>query len=165
MICPVCDHAQEGAPECDVCGARLSAPPAAPVVASPLPGLEPTGLGGGAPAPAAEARAPWVESTASAPAPDGAVEPIEIDRTGHEAPVPARPPLAAAACRYCRAPAAPGQVFCDACGMRLPSHRSDPLAAPPEAVRCRGCGTVVTGRACPGCGARVPDAGEGAARS
>jgi len=70
--------------------------------------------------------------------------------------IPAEDPTAeppSAACRYCRAPALSGEIFCAHCGMRLSVF---PGAGPAgrEPVLCRDCGTPVLADSCPACGVR-----------
>ncbi len=132
VICPVCEHAQEGGAECDACGARLGAVnPAAEVPTATLPDLEPTAI----PATPAAAVPPsgvdadaWLERTASADV-GVTVEPLAVERVTADRASRDRTPASPLTCRYCRTPAAPGQQFCERCGMRLRSYR------PPDAGR------------------------------
>jgi predicted amidophosphoribosyltransferase len=59
-----------------------------------------------------------------------------------------------APCAYCRALAAPGAVFCQGCGMKLPVYRGVPREAPDE-VRCPECAGYVRDGTCALCCARV----------
>ena len=159
VICPLCEHAQERGAECDACGARLAAPepqPEAPT--GTLSGLETNAIDG-APGPAIASAEPdggaWLERTAAA-AVAVTVEALDVERAARDRPDRDRTPAAAPACRYCRTPAAPGQQFCEGCGMRLRSYRAPAADPDPGSVRCRGCGTVMEGPRCPGCGARAP---------
>src|SRR5512142_1905623 len=177
VVCPVCEHAQAGGSECEVCGARLAVPSAfldaeppiapmegleptfqaaVPALAPELfPGLEPTGA---APVPAPPADVlPDIEPTTTAPVdPPVAVLP-DMERIGDGVPVEERTPYpAVVVCRYCRTEAAPGAKLCERCGMRLPTAQ---LPAP-EPVGSAGvpmcsCGTPIRGPRCPSCGART----------
>jgi hypothetical protein len=63
----------------------------------------------------------WVERTAQDPvaAPQAAAL-SDVEPTAHASPPPPpHDPFALAVCRYCRTPAAPGDVFCERCGMKL----------------------------------------------
>lgn len=153
MICPVCEHPQEAGAECDVCGARLGPVPPIAVVPTTVPDLEPTVLADTAPTPAEGA--PWIERTATDPV-SAPVEALEVERATADPGSRQRTPVAALACRYCRTPAGPGQQFCERCGMRLMSYRPAEASSDADPVICRGCGTVVHGALCPGCGARAP---------
>jgi hypothetical protein len=176
MVCPVCEHEQERGVECFVCGKSLLAVAAradptpqldgleatrAEALPAPAPerfaDLEPTALE--APEPGALGDpAPWIERTARDPVLAATVEELEVERTA-AAPdaVPRRDLLEPPTCRYCRAPAAPGEVFCPRCGLKLAVYRSarpEERRGPPR--RCRFCGASGTGGACPSCGARLP---------
>ncbi len=174
VVCPVCEHAQPGGSECEVCGRRLQAPseagPPIPLLdglestrqpdvlavdTGPMPELERTSA---APvsAPAA-APVPDLELTGAAPV-DPPVAPLpDVERTGDGAPADERTPYpAVVVCRYCRTPAAVGERLCSRCGMRLPI--ADPAAIELEAeegVRMCTCGLPVRGSRCPSCGART----------
>jgi hypothetical protein len=183
MVCPVCEHEQdqERGVECSVCGKSLLAvaAPADPTPqldgleatraeALPAPeperfadleptALEPTALA--VPEPGAPGDpAPWIERTAREPVLAANVEELEVERTA-AAPdaVPGRDLLEPPTCRYCRAPAAPGEVFCALCGLKLAVYRS-PGAEERRGTprRCRFCGASGAGDACPSCGARLP---------
>lgn len=174
VVCPVCEHAQAGGLECEVCGRPLPTAPQAALAIAPLEGLEPTlqpaaaeaaggeGVPGLEPtlqpaAAAADGEAvPGLERTPAAPV-DPTIEPIaDVERLGegtHDLPtlIPA-----VIVCRYCRTPAAPGEKLCGRCGMRLPTL--GPAAAAPqreEPTRLCTCGTPIRGPLCPSCGARV----------
>jgi hypothetical protein len=174
IVCPVCEHAQANAGECEVCGKRL-APGDAPTPPVPvLEGLEPTLLapadaapGGMIPdleptlaeaAPLVADMVPDVEATSAAPVDADGGEPIpELERTAaaglpDDGPSPAP---AMVVCRYCRTPAMPGERICGRCGMRLPVLSSAAPRPPGEAapVLC-SCGTPVRAAMCPLCGAR-----------
>jgi hypothetical protein len=176
IVCPLCEHAQVAAIECEVCG-RTLAGAGGPVPGVPrLEGLEPTLYD---PAPPLPGTLPELEPTARAAAPvtagvaaAAAFEPLQleatraapidvdappladVERTGFE--LPADGPTALPAfpiCRYCRTPAMPGERICSRCGMRLPVLV--PAGAPEaSAGRVCGCGALVRGGACPACGAR-----------
>ncbi len=154
-ICPLCEHAQERGPACESCGrafdgANLTAPP--PPIER-IADLEPTAFRSSAPLP--EASPDWLERTSISSSPGAEVhEALEVERTS--APPRERRAPAPPSCRYCRAPAAPGDAFCETCGMSLERFRPrapEPGAEPP---RCPSCGAVVTAAACPLCGARLP---------
>jgi hypothetical protein len=186
VICPICENVQERGAECEVCGRRLGepAPSAEPPtrldgleqtalaatpggssreIEGPLDGLEPSRFEAPSPAeeaaPASEEAEPWLERTGEPPASVAAPEPLEVERVTAGPRRRARTgagPLAPV-CRYCRTPAAAGEAFCARCGMKLSLHRASATApAQIGQVRCHGCGTVVTGALCPGCGARRP---------
>ena len=129
-----------------------------------LPELEPTSvadvvaaLTAALPTSAAEALEPWIEPTCQV-AVEVEVESLDVERFAPPAPdlAPARDP---GACRYCRAPSAPGQAFCEQCGMHLERLEASPPALPDEeaAVRCRHCGASAAGARCPSCGGRLPE--------
>ncbi len=176
MVCPVCEHEQERGVECSVCGKSLLAvtAPADPTPqldgleatrAEALPApepeqfadLEPTALS--APEPGAPGDpAPWIERTARDPVLAATIEDLEVERTV-AAPdaVPGRDLLEPPTCRYCRAPATPGEVFCARCGLKLAIYRSPgPEERRGAAQRCRFCGASGARDACPSCGARLP---------
>ena len=176
VVCPVCEHAQAGGSECEVCGARLPVPPAFPEAEpsiAPMEGLEPT-FQAAVPALAPELF-PGLEPTAAAPVSDplpagipdleptrtAHVDPpvaplTEVERIGDGAPAEERTPYpAVVVCRYCRTEAALGAKLCERCGMRLPTAElpaPEPLAS--EARMC-SCGTPIRGPRCPSCGART----------
>ncbi len=157
VVCPVCEHAQEVGSECAVCGRSLAAAGAPdpavervqdlePTLLEPSPGfavprldgLEPTLQSDPGPAAAAaEEMAAWMERTALAASDESALD-----------------PFAPSLCRYCRTPAAPGEVFCARCGLRLAVYRAEAPAPPDEARRCRTCGFSSRGGTCPACGGR-----------
>jgi hypothetical protein len=156
-ICPVCEHAQDEGGECALCGKNLGAPEeGAP--AARMPDLEPTRLE--AATPARRETMTDLEPTLHEPAP-AAVAAEEgpapwLERTALP-PVSAPPDLlAVAACRYCRTPASPGDVFCARCGLKLAVY-SRPSAEPRQGDvrRCRFCGAAGRGSSCPSCGARL----------
>ena len=182
--CPVCDHPLESVGPCQRCGVTsvvvdeqaesgASALPGPPfeglelshlppldvALEPPLEGLEPS-KEHVAVASAAEPRPDWLEPSlaeleagdalAPAPAPAGL---LDLDR-GREERAERSPAPAGATCRYCHQPAAPGEVFCARCGLRVA-----PLAAavaPPaeRAAPCRFCGAPAPGARCAACGAR-----------
>ncbi len=159
MICPVCENVQEAGTECSVCGARLSTAPPLRIDTVPLPDLEPTSVAAAPTVPVTtrDGDAGWLEATAAPPV-QVPVEALAVERAAHDGVARERTPPAATACRYCRTPAAPGARFCERCGMSLPVLRRAAAARPDDAasaVRCRSCGTAVTGAACPACGARI----------
>jgi hypothetical protein len=181
-VCALCEHVQEVADTCEVCGRPVlgggatrtfvtplvegfeatSLPPAAAAELAPLPELEPTALepavlAGDVAAP--QGTADWIEDTALPSAGAVAIEPLEVERV---VPEPREPSLEAwrpVVCRYCRTQAGEGQAFCERCGMRLPVlGRAGGEEEPVVAVRCRSCGAVGSGTTCLGCGARLPGA-------
>lgn len=179
ITCPLCEHTQAAATECEVCGRALAAAPAPAALpaaaAAPMEGFEPTAsdpvavaleVGAGSFADLEPTRHPAMEV---AP-----VEALELEQT-RAAPVDA-PPLEAVpdlerspagltdeertpfpalvTCRYCRTPAAPGERLCSRCGMRLAvAPIPGPAAAAPEGTLVCGCGAPVRGARCPNCGA------------
>jgi hypothetical protein len=176
VVCPVCEHAQEHGVECLVCGKSLlvvaaSVDPTpqldgleatrAETLPSPDPeriaDLEPTALETTDPGASADP-APWIERTARDPVLTTTGEELEVERTA-AAPddVPGRDLLEPPTCRYCRVPAAPGEVFCARCGLKLAVYRSpEPEERRGVVRRCRFCGAAGAGEACPSCGARLP---------
>lgn len=179
--CPLCEHVQPDGDVCDVCGRPLGRSAGAVAPEPPLDGLEPTAFGdAGTPdttplegleptvldasagvGPPPEAF-PEIEPT-RAPAVDVAVEPVPDLEPTAAVPSDAPTPLAAfATCRYCRAPASPGERRCARCGMRLPvelASREASAEEEDEALTSRlcSCGAPVTGAICRACGARIPD--------
>lgn len=129
-----------------------------------LPELEPNSvaevvaaLTAALPTGAADALEPWIEPTCQV-AVEVEVESLDVERFAPPAPDPA-PARDPGACRYCRAPSAPGQAFCEQCGMHLERLEASPPALPDEeaAVRCRHCGASAAGARCPSCGGRLPE--------
>lgn len=175
LTCPVCEHAQQGGDECEVCGKRLAVTGGVGWQVEPIPGLEPTLAGpvevGGervegleptrfeaAPEQALEAGGDWMEQTAAAPVAAVATE-VPPGLEGHlAAHVPDGGPdlLAPTVCRYCRTTAAPGDRFCGRCGMRIPLFDARQVAAEILGARCRDCGGDTAGGRCRRCGARQP---------
>lgn len=177
VVCPLCEHAQAGGTECEVCGRRLpGGGPAAEGAIPLLDGLEPTLAPAAADAPLAAvpdlevtshapvsaARAdpvPDLEPTPAAPV-DVSVDPLPgVDRGLDGLPADGPTPHPAlVVCRYCRTEAAPGERICGRCGMRLPAVAR--VAPPPveEQGRVCTCGLPVRGPRCPACGARTPSA-------
>ncbi len=182
VVCPLCEHAQEHGAECAVCGTRLAESGAQEVAierlsgleltrletSSPLPpadrmeGLEPTLLDVAAVPAAPDDPAAWIERTAREPALAEAAEPLSIEPTAcapREAP--SHDPFAPLLCRYCRTAAAPGELFCARCGLRLAVYSGVTVPAGDVAGdvrRCRFCGASAPGSACPACGARFVEA-------
>jgi hypothetical protein len=177
IVCPVCEHAQPGGLECEMCGRPLTAPAQADLGEPMLEGLEPTLLGDAGP-PAAEEAFPDLEPTGHAPVPAPArsgddllaeLEPTrsaptaapapdavpDMERLAGPMPDEERTPFPAlVTCRYCGTEGGLGERLCGRCGMRLPVPDAFPAAAlEEEGARC-GCGMVVTGSRCPACGAR-----------
>lgn len=176
VVCPLCEHAQPGGTECEVCGRRLPGGPAADAAIAPLDGLEPTRIAGApassdAPAivlpdlevtshaPAGAPRSepvPDLEPTPAAPV-DVSVEPMQgVDRGMDGLPTDGPTPYpAVVVCRYCRTEAALGDRLCARCGMRLPAVAlvPPPVEADAEARLC-SCGAPLRGSRCPACGAR-----------
>lgn len=175
VVCPLCEHAQAGGTECEVCGRRLSGGPAAGGAIPLLDGLEPTLAPAAADAPVAvfpdlevtshapagPARAELVPDLVPTPAAPVGVVDVElvpgVDRGLDGLPTDGPTPYPAlVVCRYCRTEAAAGERICGRCGMRLPAAA---LAAPPpveEQDRMCTCGVPVRGPRCPACGARTP---------
>jgi len=128
-----------------------------------LPELEPNSvedlaaaLTAALPAGGGEAPESWIERTCQV-AGEVDVEALDVERF---APVEHEPAAApeASACRYCEAPAASGQAFCEHCGMHLErSGASAPALPEALSVRCRRCGTPAAGARCPACGDRLPE--------
>ncbi len=175
VVCPLCEHAQPTGDVCDVCGRKLAGPGAEPLPIAPLEGLEPTRLD--APPSAAPSPLPGLEPTAHpavnaalvavpdlergraapvavVPEPLPGVERTEVEPIPGDAPTPE--PVAPT-CRYCRTPAAPGELLCSRCGMRLPTARGPDEAPSAESqlARCPACGTMTAGAICTGCGGLV----------
>lgn len=178
IVCPLCEHTQADAGECEVCGKRLAGVPATAARVAPLEGLEPTGLPAAWPAQAAAVdEVDGIEPTSHAPAGEVAPPPLELEpmrtapvdvdapamedleRTASEIAGDGPTPLPIfVTCRYCRTPALPDERICGKCGMRLPftaGPRGDPAA---DVGRVCGCGLLVRGGVCPACGARPPAA-------
>jgi hypothetical protein len=173
LTCPVCEHAQQGGDECEVCGKRLVTGGGAAWQVEPVPGLEPTLAGpvqiaaerveGLEPTrfevalePAAEATGEWMERTAAEAVAAVATE-VPPGLEGHlAAPIPEGGPdrLAPTVCRYCRTTAAPGDRFCTRCGMRIPLFDARQVAAEVLGGRCRECGAEGVGARCRRCGSR-----------
>jgi hypothetical protein len=171
IVCPVCEHEQAQAVECDVCGKRLLAGAAAAqlTVVPLVEGLEPTLH---AAVHAGAERLPEVEPTRYAPTAAPSYDPVADVEPTRAAPVDvdvlpapdlernadiaADVPTAlpsTIACRYCRTPAMPDERICARCGMRLPVYGGGWAEAASETRTC-SCGTPVRGSACPNCGAR-----------
>jgi hypothetical protein len=176
IVCPLCEHAQPGGLECELCGRLLTDVSGEAVDPAPLEGLEPTlqeqvaapavetfpelqptGQSGGDAAVAAGAGSfEELLPTLSAPVDDLGAEPVpELERIGEDIPDDERTPYpAVVACRYCGTEGGFGERLCGRCGMRLPVAEPFPAAAEAEGgVRC-GCGMLVQGSRCPACGAR-----------
>lgn len=178
IVCPVCEHAQAAATECEVCGRAFGAASVGIEDVPLLDVVEPTRHG---PVPVASGTFAELEPTAHTPAPEdrlGAADVLDLAQleATRTAPVdvdaprlPDVEPTAQALpgdgptvlpafpiCRYCRTPALPEERLCSRCGMRLPvlvAARSAPAA---DAGRICGCGARVRERSCPACGARGP---------
>ncbi len=186
VTCPVCEHQQASATECENCGKGLSGAARAKVEVpvQPVEGLEATFAAAVGEVPverlgelevnAREATGPVsVERLAE-------VEPSRFE-VAQEVPVERLPDMAEdrvpddgvrtalpqgpVTCRYCRNVQAEG-ILCEKCGMRLPK-----VAAPQPAVvagaidpnaqkiwtRCRKCGApAAVGHRCGDCGHEVP---------
>ncbi len=174
VVCPVCEHAQDGGTECEVCGRRLQVAAEAAAPIPPLEGLEST-LRPGVLADGAGPM-PELEQTCAAPVPappgpglpdlersgaapvDPPIAPIpDVERTGDGAPADERTPYPVlVVCRYCRTPASVGEKLCSRCGMRLPlAAPAVHVPGPEEGVRMCTCGLPVQGPRCPSCGART----------
>lgn len=159
IVCPVCEHAQPGGAECEVCGRPLAgALPQAqgerPIEA--FPDLEPTGFAGVA-APA-DGLLSELETTGLAPVEALAAEAIpDLERGGAPLPEEERTPYPVlVTCRYCGTEGGLGERLCVRCGMRLPLPEALGVELADEAaVRC-GCGMAYRGAKCPACGARPP---------
>lgn len=174
--CPVCEHQQPAADECEVCGKRLAAPvvsnapistmleleqtalvrPGLPVQAQPMPELEQTRaarVGEVAVAGIAELERTHVDAV-----PEVAVLPVLDLDTGRaeDDGVRTQLPVGKVVCRYCRNEQASGAI-CERCGMRLPKVAATPVVMLPgdeEYTLCSDCGTRgLVGKRCPGCGA------------
>lgn len=176
VVCPLCEHSQAYAGECEVCGKRLAGPGLAAAPVEPLAGLEltrsapvevpierladlettthqPAGRVGAEPV-------DWLEATGAAVVAVGDVEPFPGLEHHFAEPIPGGDPEpgAGVVCRYCRTAAVPDQRFCDGCGMSLQS----PRPPRPEPVgdlegRCSDCGAMVSGSRCRSCGARLAE--------
>lgn len=173
VVCPICEHAQSGGSECEVCGRRHQdvAEPAPPIAAldglestlqpaasaagtAAMPDLERTGVASVPPPPGMAP--PAFEATSVGPVdlPVGAL--LGIERTGDGAPAEEPTPYpAVVSCRYCRAEADPGEKICNRCGMRLPTAKLRPPEAVGEEARMCSCGVPLRGPRCPSCGART----------
>jgi hypothetical protein len=183
ITCPVCEHQQDTAFECEVCGkdlgglSALGPPPALEVL---LEGLEPNAVLATAqvpverlpeleatrfePAAALGGAAPGLldlEANQLAPAGEVAVERVP-DLSEDRAPDDGlRTVLAtdSVTCRYCRTVQAPA-ASCARCGMSLP--RLEPAAVAPGLAeplegRCRACGAPgLAGERCGECGRVLP---------
>ncbi|HET7753818.1 MAG TPA: hypothetical protein VFK85_07890, partial [Anaeromyxobacteraceae bacterium] len=149
--CPLCESTQSLGDSCDVCGRPFPAAEARAVPIPTLPELESTRYGGPADVPISRMAeleptsergaeiAPKIELVdgfsptsaewVSAGAAPLDLEPLEVERAGEDAaldpPIDPGPPT----CRYCRAPARPGERLCAICGMRLPLVRPVSAAA------------------------------------
>ncbi|HEY7726467.1 MAG TPA: hypothetical protein VH880_14115 [Anaeromyxobacteraceae bacterium] len=175
-VCPVCEHHQPSGDDCEVCGKRLAGTGASPSAIAAIEGLEPTAASpvevapdriaeleptrlesGGDAAPGAAAG--WIEETRARPV-AAAVEPVpDLERHRAEALPDDRPdPPSPATCRYCRAPAAPGDRICGRCGMKLPVFDARRIAAELAGMLCRDCGARGEGPRCRRCGARMVSA-------
>jgi hypothetical protein len=176
VVCPLCEHAQAGGTECEVCGRRLPAGSPAEGAIPLLDGLEPTRApAAGVPPPAAfpelevtshapvgAARTdpvPGLEPTPASPV-EVAVEPLlGVDRGLDGLPTDGPTPYPAlVVCRYCRTEAALGERICARCGMRLPAVALVPPPPAAEESQMCSCGVPVRGPRCPACGARTPRA-------
>jgi hypothetical protein len=141
VVCPLCEHPQEWGEACPVCGrplhvsgytapvlprldglepTRLEAPPE--VEAERLQGLEPTLFEASPAEPGPAAGPDWIEQTVGERVGEVAVEALEVERVEREAR-PGRDPFALVVCRYCARAAAPAEVFCEGCGMKLAVSR------------------------------------------
>ncbi len=164
LVCPLCEYAQPAGLACEICGKELAGAASAPVGVEALEGLEPTLLSSGHSEDPVVPAMPDLEPTAlagDAEMPSLADEldalalASEIQATAL-APAGQRTAETAPACRYCRAPAAPGEAFCSTCGLKLPSHRGAAAPEEPEVLRrCGLCGARTAAAICPECGARL----------
>lgn len=176
IVCPVCEHPQVQATECEVCGKQLGRTAVSTAPVSPLPELEQTSFH---PAPAVAVvaitdlepnrllagpdlpamRLSDVERTALAPAGAVAVESMGDMDSGRYVDSGPRTQLPTSrVCRYCQNVQADGAI-CARCGMRLPTLAAEPVVAAPSAraeaqvIKCRQCGSrVQVGQICGGCG-------------
>jgi hypothetical protein len=181
VVCPVCEHAQAGGLECDVCGkdlgdlGELGPPPVASIQMEDLETTVPPRVGD-----VPVERVAALELTSFRDTPVPAVDPMPDFETGRAPPVDAvaastmaeladerardeqpqtAPSSEAVTCRYCRNVQSTG-VLCDVCGMKLPRVGVPFIAAPVgQAVRCRACGAPATsGQRCSECGVQQPEA-------
>ncbi len=153
-ICPVCEHVQEGEGECAVCGKRLADGGGQVQPVERLAELVPTRLEVAAP-PTLERMSDLEPTLHAAAAVAGEEAPAWIEPTSLPPEQIPRDLLALPVCRYCRTPAAPADVFCARCGVKLPVHSRRPPTPAPRLRRCRFCGVDGAGDACPQCGARL----------
>jgi hypothetical protein len=88
-----------------------------------------------------------------------AMESLQIERTALAAPdAPTGDLLAPPVCRYCRTSAAPGELFCGRCGLRLATYSGEHVVPAGDVRRCRFCGARGPGETCQACGARLGEA-------
>ena len=81
--------------------------------------------------PPPEAPPEWLEDTHHPPAPVTVATLPDVEPTAHgAAPSAPRDPFALPVCRYCRTPAAPGDSFCERCGVKLDIYHPGGGAAP-----------------------------------
>jgi hypothetical protein len=172
IVCSLCENAQEMGDACDVCGRPFPRGEAVPVEVPAAEGLEPTSYAGVVVAdevlPDLEPTlhgevhvvaelAPGIEPTGLAPVEVSALPLEELVPTQEGIPGDEATPFPVmVTCRYCRAPASPGERLCARCGMRLPVAAEGTSASPEgEAMRVCGCGAPLRGPVCGSCGARV----------
>jgi len=147
---------------------RLEVAPAPPV--HRMEDLEPTLFEVPAVPAALEEPATWIERTPREPASSMtpasiaamkslAMESLQIERTALAAPdAPTGDLLAPPVCRYCRTSAAPGELFCGRCGLRLATYSGERVVPAGDVRRCRFCGARGPGETCQACGARLGEA-------
>lgn len=180
VICPVCEHRQPLATECEVCGKVLSAIRTPDVPVARLPELEVTAF---APASAVQVEAmAELEPTRLESGPDLPAVPLpDLDQSrAPEVTVPIQPlaeleahrmdpnpaeltpaPTGVVVCRYCQNQQSEG-LFCNVCGMRLPRYVPRAQPAGPESLEDapllrHACGVLTrAGRRCNSCGVFVP---------
>lgn len=180
VVCPVCEHQQDAEVECEACGTPLRArsergagpapaledlertaiaPAGTPAeTPEPLPDLQPTGHEAGGSAEPEDVSA-WIERCVPPTSIEVVVEPLEVERIApqrRDAPRRAPPELS---CRYCRTVLPADETFCPRCGVKV-AVRWEQEREAGEARRCRFCGGMGQGAACPACGARFSSEGD-----
>ena len=149
VVCPVCEHAQASGDDCEVCGKRLAPAGSGGAEVPPLEDLEPTlrdGVGTlrvermeGIEPTARDFEdsldvpidsEPWIERAMHDPVEPEPGDPVDVEPTPHAGtggePAGEFDPFAPPTCRYCRTLGAPGELFCERCGMKLDIYRPGP---------------------------------------